>query len=80
MASYVPLARTVSILGDAGTSFLIDTSRCYHFGSRCRQPRLAFVVYYSTGFGYSGRESCWEPDASALQGLSPLQRAAIGSI
>jgi hypothetical protein len=80
IAAYADLTRTIRILGEAGTAFLIDTSRCYHFGSRCRKPRLAFAVYYSTGFGYQGRESTWHPSTAELEALSPLQRAALGRV
>jgi hypothetical protein len=37
------------ISGPAGTSFLIDTGRCYHMGSRCRESeRIAFIATYTT--------------------------------
>jgi hypothetical protein len=34
--------------GKAGESVLIDPSACYHYGSRCRNPRLAIFVTFSS--------------------------------
>jgi hypothetical protein len=34
--------------GRAGESVFVDPSACYHYGSRCRQPRLAIFVTFST--------------------------------
>jgi hypothetical protein len=79
MSRYVPLDRTVRITGEAGTTFLIDTSRCYHFGSRCAKPRLAYVAYFTSGFGYFPRETEWDIDQGRAQGLSALQRFALGA-
>ena len=40
---YIPIELT----GDAGSLVLIDTSRCFHFGSRCRTgERIALVVQF----------------------------------
>lgn len=35
-------------LGKAGEGIFVDPSLCYHFGSRCRRPRLAMFVTFST--------------------------------
>ncbi len=78
ISSYVPLKNMVQITGVAGTAFLIDTVRCYHFGSRCTRPRLAFVVYYSSGFGYYSRESDWKARLPTIPPLTELQKAALG--
>jgi len=75
---FVPLSQTIQLTGNAGTSFFVDSGRCYHFGSRCVKPRLAFVVYYNTGFGYFPRESKWAVSESQKAALSPLQRFALG--
>ena len=41
--SYVPIELT----GDAGSLVFIDTSRCFHFGSRCKAgERIALVVQF----------------------------------
>jgi hypothetical protein len=59
---------------------MTDTQACYHLGSRCKEPRLAYVAYYSSGFGYRPREKSWKVSQDELSGLSPLQRLALGSL
>lgn len=39
--------------GKAGSSVLVDPSACYHYGSRCRTPRLAVFVTFSTWFPFA---------------------------
>jgi hypothetical protein len=78
MARYVDVSRTVAFTGQAGTTVMVDSQTCYHLGSRCQKPRLALVVYYSSGFGYRARESKWEAATAAVSPLSPLQRHALG--
>lgn len=39
--------------GDAGSSVLVDPSACYHYGSRCKVPRLAIFVTFSTLFPFA---------------------------
>jgi hypothetical protein len=34
--------------GKAGEAVFVDPSVCYHFGSRCKQPRLALFITFST--------------------------------
>jgi hypothetical protein len=79
MARYVEPGRTVALTGPAGTTIMTDTQACYHLGSRCQEPRLAYIAYYSSGFGYRPRESSWTVPAAERTGLSPLQRLALGS-
>ena len=78
ISKYVSLANVVNVIGNTGTAFLIDTIRCYHFGSRCEKPRLAYVAYYTSGFGYYQRETKWAVSETQLTHLSPLQRFALG--
>ena len=78
MARYVEPSRTISLTGAAGTTIMIDTQTCYHLGSRCQEPRLAYVAYYSSGFGYRPRETSWTLPPQVIDGLSPLQRLALG--
>jgi hypothetical protein len=80
MARYVEPGRTISLTGPAGTTIMIDTQACYHLGSRCQEPRLAYIAYYSSGFGYRPREGSWEVPAGNAGRLSPLQRLALGSL
>jgi hypothetical protein len=51
----MPSAAGVPIVGPAGTVAVVDTSRCFHFGSRVRpgaQPRLAAMLQYSTPYSF----------------------------
>lgn len=80
MARYVEPSRTISLTGAAGSTIMIDTQACYHLGSRCQEPRLAYIAYYSSGFGYRPRERSWQLPHEAAAGLSPLQRLALGSL
>ena len=34
--------------GQAGESVYVDPSACYHYGSRCRQPRLAIFITFNS--------------------------------
>lgn len=38
--------------GKAGSSVLIDPSACYHYGSRCKTPRLALFITFNTWFPF----------------------------
>lgn len=79
MERYAPVSEAVTVKGKAGTAFLIDTANCYHLGSRCEEPRLAYVVYYSSGFGYYPRESSWDVSDDEKARLSETQRLALGA-
>ena len=78
MARHVPLSKTVALTGQAGTTIMIDSETCYHLGSRCEEPRLAYIAYYTSGFGYRHRETSWQISSAAVSTLSPLQRFALG--
>lgn len=39
--------------GKAGSSVLVDPSVCYHYGSRCKKPRLAIFATFSTWFPFA---------------------------
>lgn len=39
--------------GHAGASVLIDPAVCYHYGSRCQNPRLAIFVTFSSWFPFA---------------------------
>jgi hypothetical protein len=77
IATHVPVEMWHSVEGPAGTGFLIDTGRCYHFGSRCSRRRVAYIATYSFGLKFMARARLWP---GLLQGtaLSPLQRAVCG--
>ncbi|MEQ1761372.1 MAG: hypothetical protein ABL986_23940, partial [Vicinamibacterales bacterium] len=47
--------RLVTFDGPAGTADFIDTSRCFHFGSRLVEggaPRRALVIQYQTPYAF----------------------------
>jgi len=67
------------ILGDSGTAAFVDTSRCFHFGSRVSpgaSPRLVTMIQYQTPYSFMVPTSAQAtlpfrrflgPDLSALQ-------------
>jgi hypothetical protein len=60
--------------GPAGTVDFVDTSRCFHFGSRVDEggvPRRIFVAQYLTPYAFR-----WEPD---YRGRTPLRELAAES-
>ena len=79
MAKHADLSKMVALTGAAGTTTLIDSQTTYHLGSRCQEPRLAYVAYFSSGFGYRDRETQWLVDSEQSRRLSPLQRYALGA-
>lgn len=80
MAKHVPLGQTVALTGEAGTTIMIDSETCYHLGSRCEEPRLAYIAYYTSGFGYRHRETSWSVSPDQASHLSLLQRYALGAL
>lgn len=78
MARYADMSKVVVLTGPAGSTILIDSQTSYHLGSRCQEPRLAYVAYFSSGFGYRARETHWPLDPDTARALSPLQRYALG--
>jgi hypothetical protein len=56
---------TTSIRGVAGTTFICDTQKSFHYGSRCHRPRLACWFTYQSYAGlYRVRD---RPDISSCQ-------------
>lgn len=39
--------------GKAGSSVFVDPSACYHYGSRCKVPRIAIFVTFSSWFPFA---------------------------
>lgn len=73
------------ILGPAGTAAFVDTSRCFHFGSRVEPgapPRLVTMIQYQTPYAFVRPEQAdgrsW---LDRLGGASygPLQRLVLGA-
>lgn len=72
------------ILGPSGTAAFVDTSRCFHFGSRvapAAPPRLVTMIQYQTPYSFviaaDGEESLPFRRLSTPS-LTPLQRLVLG--
>jgi len=70
MAKHADLSKMVALTGAAGTTILIDSQTAYHLGSRCQEPRLAYVAYFSSGsaIGTGKPDGPWTPSS---RGASP---------
>jgi hypothetical protein len=79
LARHARIDRAVSLTGPAGTTWMVDSENCYHLGSRCKQPRLAYVAYFDSGFGFRDRERSWR-DVVGGGDLSELQQFALGMV
>jgi hypothetical protein len=70
--------------GPAGTVHFVDTSRCFHFGSRVDQggtPRRVFVAQYLTPYAFRFRPDHLQRapySALARDGSSELERLVLG--
>lgn len=58
-------------LGRAGESVWVDPSACYHYGSRCKQPRLAVFVTFCTDTPYES------PTKPIIENRDSLLRTGI---
>jgi hypothetical protein len=73
-----------AILGPAGTTVFVDTSRCFHFGSRVNpgaQPRLVTMIQYQTPYSFMLPTSAQAtlPFRRLIdRGTSRLQRLVLG--
>lgn len=45
--------KTIRFLGKAGSAVYVDPAVCYHYGSRCRQPRVAVFVTFNGRFPFA---------------------------
>lgn len=77
LSKAVPKSTWEKVEGTSGTAFLIDTGRCYHFGSRCQKSRVAMIATYSSGLKFMKRAKSWSSIVDATT-LSKLQRAVCG--
>jgi hypothetical protein len=51
--SIIPSAEVISIVGKSGDMAFIDTSHCFHYGSRqAKNPRLILMFQYVTPFAF----------------------------
>ena len=56
--------------GKAGSSVLVDPAACYHYGSRCKTPRLAIFATFSTWFPFA------QPVPTVTQNVQKILAAA----
>ena len=73
------------ILGPAETAAFVDTSRCFHFGSRVEPgapPRLVTMIQYQTPYAFVRPEQAdgrsWF-DRLGRVSHNPLQRLVLGA-
>jgi hypothetical protein len=77
--------REQPIVGPSGTTIFVDTSRCFHYGSRVAldaPPRLVTMIQYQTPYSFmlptSAQASLAFRRFLAEPSLSPLQRLVLG--
>ena len=81
LSKHVDLSEAVKFMGPAGSAMMADTTKLFHCGSRCQEPRLTFVAHYNSGFSFFPRNSHhvrWK-DNGIDYGLSKLQEMALGT-
>ncbi len=72
------------VLGPAGTSVFVDTSRCLHFGSRVSPsapPRLVTMIQYQTPYSFmlpTSAQGSLPFRRLLIPSLTPLQRLVLG--
>jgi hypothetical protein len=77
IARYLDLSQTIHFEGAAGARALVDTGRCFHYGSRVKKRRHALFYYYNTGYGKYKRRGTWRDSPLAELAWSPLQRQTL---
>lgn len=84
IAAWIDPAQKLQYTSPTGPALMLDTANCYHMGSRCKQPRVVYCAYYSTGFGYYARhypvkKVDWQklPNLENA-GLNDLQKMVLG--
>lgn len=84
VAGVVGPDREVPILGPSGTTVFVDTSRCFHYGSRVAAdapPRLVTMIQYQTPYSFMlptpAQQTLAFRHLIAPQ-LTPLQRLVLG--
>ncbi len=75
-------ARPTELVGEPGTVGLVDTSRCFHYGSRVAPgaaPRLVTMIQFlsPSAFVLRGDYRSGAAVSGGGEGLAPLQRAVL---
>jgi hypothetical protein len=84
VASVVGTGRERPILGPAGTTVLVDTSRCFHYGSRVGPgaiPRLVTMIQYQTPYSFmlpAGAQTSLPFRRLIRSGMPALERLVLG--
>ncbi len=65
--------------GKAGESVLVDPAACYHFGSRCKVPRLALFVTFNSDRPYIGADPLVQNNRDALLAAATTLRPDLSS-
>ena len=85
VAAVLGPGREHAILGPSGTAAFVDTSRCFHFGSRVAPgapPRLVTMIQYQTPYSFvapDGGSGRWPFARFDSPSLGPLQRLVLGA-
>jgi len=80
----VGAGREQPILGPPGTTIFVDTSRCFHYGSRVAKdapPRLVTMIQYQTPYSFmlpTSAQSSLAFRRLLEPSLTPLQRLVLG--
>ena len=84
ISSYLATDAEQQMAGPVGSVALVDTSRCFHYGSRLAggaSPRIMAVLQYLTPGAFTlGKRNCENRPFARLSAdhLSPLQRRVLG--
>lgn len=68
----------VEFEGPSKSTLIMDSASLYHFGSRCIEPRLTFVIQYNSEFEYLRRTQKNNHWKNQRESLSEIQRLALG--
>ena len=76
-------SEVIQATGSAGECYIVDTDRCFHFGSRkASRPRYLVVFQYYTPFAFVLPWKWWKKLPYAHLGesdrFSPIERAVLG--
>ena len=77
IARHADMDKLMVFRGAAGVRALVDTGRCFHFGSRVTKPRHALFAYYNTGYGKYPRLGGWQGSFAEKMNLSETQKQVL---
>ena len=78
----VDASEETAIIGPPGTTAFVDTSRCFHYGSRSQEPRILTFFQYLTPSAFklpkNYRDTLPFKHLEKSENLTPLQRLVLG--